>query len=431
MLQTDVSKLLDGMHYLIENEQYDALFTQLQFAVTLLLEQQHIEEVIALFDQAIPILLTEHKVSIVRELVELVMPHVQPDDAYLYGKMLFFSGHVYFLIEETDQSIHYYRQSLGYFMKCEPVPFQTIAITLLNLAALTEKTTTYETQLSYARIISVFKSINTTDETAKDIVNKYSFYYETCLRLERFDDAYAILLKLKQLTCPPQSREQLQVQGAEVMYYYKTKQYDIALQLVTHVLAQFPKHQNITIMLLMYNVAIDCSNKLQHVPEAMQLQKERDALQKHLQMQRMELNEKFPLPTNTLPDSTSLQLMSQYVNDALAQGTCYTVIVYDVSLFEEGEQTTMLKQLHTAMQQTFSQPIVYFTAINRHQSVYVVPCGEAHTWARIEKVLSTLPFSPTYGYCHSSKAAIPTFEQLLHMSYAYIYYAHSQKRKVT
>lgn len=423
-MQTDLCKLIDSLHYLMEEEQYEELYIQLQFAVPILLEQGERQAVKELFERAIPLLLEQHQLVYTRSLLELVISHVPKSNPELYSLLQLALGHVYFLLDERTSAITHYRESLSYLMRCEPIPFARIGIAQSNLAILTESEDSIETQLSYGRIISVLRHMSATP--SDDLIVSFSFYYETCLRAKRFDEAQQILAQWAQLDLTASTRQQLQFAGYTMMFHHAQQQYAKALTIGRSILETFDHTKNIAALLSVYTIVIECYTMLDEPDNAAQLQQQRKELEQQLIGQRQEITQRFPIQfDSSLPRGSSFSYITEQME---TYDKPYIVVIFDLSTNDKPLHIDYLQQLHSHIMDHCDAHLLYSAALRNYQSLYVFRDEQHNVHAELQSLQKIMPFPLTFGYCTSTHAENFTFEQCMQMCFAYIYYAYSQKK---
>lgn len=433
MVTIDVSKLIDGIYYLLDSEQYDELHIQLDLLIPLLIEQQQATALFALLERICPALLERQQAADVARYLQLVEPHVPKTNSAHYAILSLLYGHTYYVIEETERAVCYYREALSYFMQSKPINFKRISLALLNLTAITGNELSAEQQLAYARAISIFSSMESDNikDSARAIVFRYATYFETCLRLERFDEANTVLQKMKQADCAAYSREALQIHAFETMLYYRQQRYDEALHCGEALLRHFPNNKNMTILSYIYTVLIDCAHALQLEEKVTHLMKVHETVQQRLELQRHKLHEQLQVtPMHTLENSTPLPQIATMINNTLSE-QCYTLLIYDVSVHDDAQHDTLVN-LHAIQLQALEPHVVAFTTLKSTQLLYVLQGDDKYVAAAIEHAITRpLPCIPITGYCHASHYSFTAFEQLLQMTYAHIYYAYSKQHKLS
>ncbi|OCS90860.1 hypothetical protein [Caryophanon latum] len=422
-MQTHYSKLIDSLHYLIDEQRYDELYIQLQFSIPLLVEQGEINALKRIFERAIPLLLEQHQLMYTRALLQLVIPHVPKQDADLYSLLQLALGHVYFLLSEKELAITHYRESLSYLMCCEPVHVARVGIVQSNLAFLTASDDSIESQLSYGRMITVLKHMDPKPLAHDDQIAAFSFYFETCLRAKRFDEAQRILNKWEQLDFSTSTRQQLQLMTYKMMFHHAKAQYDEALAVGSSVLQTFDQTKNISIFLSIYTILMECYTMRGDDDNAAALQQRRNELELELLLERQAITQRFPINFHSpLPQTSSL---SDIMKEMETYEEPYVVVVFDLSTNEQAVQADYLQQLHAHI--TEDDHLLYSAALKNDQSLYVFRGDEHTVHPKLQLVESAMPFPMTFGYCSSTYDDSFTFDQCMQMCYAYIYYAYSQK----
>lgn len=431
MVTTDVTKLIDGLDYLLQVEQLEQLHAQMDLLIPLLIEQKEADTLITLLKRILPALLERQQSSHVARYLQLVEPYVSTKDSERYALLSLLYGHTYFVIEEIDKAVHYYQEALSYFMHAEPINFRLMSSALLNLSSLTEQKLSPAQQLSYARVISIFSTMQQQQEKAEDIVHRYAVYYETCLNLQRFEEAKSILQKMKNAGCPPYCREELQIYAFEVLFYYRQHDYEQTLHYGDVLLSRFSKQKNMTVLSYIYTILIESAEQVQQTAKAASLRAEKAALEKTLQLKRNELHAQLPVkPFDTLPNSTPLSCIAETVNNTL-KAKSYTLLIYDISNTAVTEDDS-LAALHASQLPLLRPYVTVFTALKSTQLLYVLEGDDEVIAAAIEQTrAASLDFTPVVGYCHASAYTFTTFEQLLQMTYAHIYYAYSKQYKLS
>lgn len=423
-MQTHYSKLIDSLHYLIDEQRYEELYTQLQFSIPLLVEQGEINALKRIFERAIPLLLEQHHTMYTRALLQLVIPHVPKQDAELYSLLQLALGHVYFLLSEKELAITHYRESLSYLMCCDPVNIARVGIVQSNLAFLTTSDDSIEAQLSYGRIIAVFKHMNQKPLAQDNQIALFSFYFETCLRAKRFDEAQSILNKWEQLGSSISTRQQLQRMAYKMMFHHAKAQYDEAIAIGSSVLQLFDQTKNISIFLSIYTLLMECYTMLGDDDNAAALQQRHNELEQQLLIERQAITKCFPINFHSpLPHTSSL---SDIMKQMETYEEPYVVAVFDLSTNERALHTEYLQQLHSHIKE--DDDLLHSAALKNDQSLYVFRGDEQTVYPKLQLVESAVPFPMTFGYCSSTYDDSFTFDQCMQMCYAYIYYAYSQKK---
>lgn len=361
-----------------------------------------------------------------RSLLELIMPHVPKENAEFYSIMHICFGHVYFLLQDNDKTIQHYKEALSYLMLVEPIDISRIAIVQSNLAIVTEPNDSFDTQMSYARIISVFKHMNPNHVKDGDRLTFFAFYYDTCIRTKRFDEAQRILTQWAEIDYEPYSREQLQFFSYTMQFHYVQQQYDEAIAHGIRILETFDHAKNTSIILYVYDMLIDCYRQLGDTVSAARRQQEHDDLYAQFTAQRQAIDDQFPVNTASfLPNSTPLPHITKQM-DTLSSP--YIVVVFDLSSNDDAVQVEQLQRIHTQFMQQFEPRLLYVTALKNSQSLYVIRGEDDTIYDQLLQLKSSLAFPVTFGYCTSTDAPDFTFEQRMQMCYAHIYYAYSKKK---